>query len=132
MPNGCWEWQGHLDKRGYGTIKVNLKQTFVHRVIYFLFNPSIRKDFYVLHSCNNSKCVYLGHLRHGTAKENAQDATDGNRWHNSVKEKCKNGHRLTKKNTYTYIRKESGKPRRTCKTCRATLDAKYYRNRKNT
>lgn len=77
--NGCSEWQGATQKQGYGQICIKLKgkpaQTALcHRLLWELVNNvRLERHEYVLHDCDNPKCLNLDHLRVGTAKENSQD-----------------------------------------------------------
>ena len=74
---GCWEWTASTNGVGYGQIGKwvgHKKWTMAsaHRVSYELYKGSIG-DFYVLHTCDNTKCVNPEHLFLGTAKDNMRD-----------------------------------------------------------
>jgi hypothetical protein len=70
--NGCWIWQGGINKKGYGRIKLS-KHSYrvVHRVAYELWVEPIPKGFQVQHLCGNSLCCNPAHLVAGTAQESA-------------------------------------------------------------
>jgi len=79
-PKGkCWNWLASLDTSGYGLIREshgsrNCSTTHkAHRLSWMLFNGPIPDGLYVLHKCDNPKCVNPGHLFLGTALDNAQD-----------------------------------------------------------
>ena len=76
--NSCWEWQGFLDKNGYGTIEVNGVTLRVHRLAYEIqTGESIPDGFVVRHYvCDNPSCCRGSHLRVGTQKDNVQDMLD--------------------------------------------------------
>jgi hypothetical protein len=72
-PNGCWEWTGAKDAKGYGQIKVNgvLKRT--HRVSYAVFMSVEPASLHVCHRCDNPSCIRPDHLFLGTNKQNMED-----------------------------------------------------------
>lgn len=69
---GCINWTGHYDGN-YGRIKVDQKKWRVHRLIWTLVNGNIPEGLYVLHSCDNPKCININHLSLGTAQNNMDD-----------------------------------------------------------
>jgi hypothetical protein len=77
---GCWNWIGSLDQDGYGSIGIIVygkQYKFrAHRVSFEEFKSKLTKDLYVLHTCNNRKCVNPDHLYEGTQKENCQDTVN--------------------------------------------------------
>lgn len=77
--DGCWEWKSTLHRDGYGKFWFCNKQAPAHRVAYeLLVGPT--DGNWVLHSCDNRKCVNPAHLRLGNAKENAQDRSERHRY----------------------------------------------------
>lgn len=72
--NGCWEWQSTLQKTGYGKIQEWLhKSRLAHRAMYSLSVSPIPNGMYVLHSCDNRKCINPEHLWLGNHSENQKD-----------------------------------------------------------
>ncbi len=71
--NKCWEWQKGLDVCGYGVIKINRKGYPTHRKSYETFIGNIPKGKWVLHKCDNPKCINPDHLFLGTQSDNSKD-----------------------------------------------------------
>ena len=123
MPNGCLEWTGSLDRKGYGRISVNDKYVGTHRVAWMLVNGPIPDGLCVLHHCDDPPCVQTdptegypeGHLFLGTHADNNADkaAKKRSRNGNEAKTQCKRGHPFDEVNTYV---PPTG--RRHCLTCK--------------
>ncbi len=77
--DGCWHWMGSKIKNGYGQIKINNKMILSHRFSWELHNSKVPKDLYVLHKCDNPKCVNPSHLFLGTQQDNMHDMINKNR-----------------------------------------------------
>lgn len=80
----CWLWTGSLDGRGYGKFILwkGGKHTYhiASRIAWQISNGPIPDGFQVCHKCDNPKCVRVGHLFLGTAKDNAKDMLSKNRF----------------------------------------------------
>jgi len=76
-PKGCWEWQGSLNRDGYGNFHHrNLGEYRAHRISWRLENKKkIPKGMNVCHAveCHNRKCVNPSHLYLGTVSDNTFD-----------------------------------------------------------
>lgn len=70
---GCWEWQATISREGYGRLSYNLKSEYAHRISYFLAN-GYWPTLFILHSCDNRRCVNPKHLMEGTHQDNMRDA----------------------------------------------------------
>lgn len=69
----CWEWTGDIRENGYGRFWLNNKSVPAHRYSYELYFGKVPTDLFVLHRCDNPKCVNPNHLFLGTIKDNIQD-----------------------------------------------------------
>lgn len=80
LNNGrCWEWNGSISEKGYGHFWYHRKRAYAHRVSYLLFKGEIPDNLFVLHDCDNPKCVNPDHLHLGTKKDNLREAIERNR-----------------------------------------------------
>jgi hypothetical protein len=73
--DGCWEWAAALGTKGYG--KIQRPGTRItegaHRASYELNIGPIPTGLWVLHKCDNRKCVRPDHLFLGTCQDNIDD-----------------------------------------------------------
>jgi hypothetical protein len=75
----CWEWQGELDKSGYGEFRFNSKMQTIHRISYQLYHGMIPEGKQVNHTCHNRKCGNPFHVYAGTKQDNSNDMTRASR-----------------------------------------------------
>lgn len=74
--SGCWEWDGRLDKQGYGVLALRDKrQVFAHRTAYSVWVGELIDGQAVCHACDNPKCINPEHLWQGTNGDNLRDMT---------------------------------------------------------
>jgi hypothetical protein len=87
--SGCWIWTGCFSGPGvfsYGRLMGKLKENqkkatllVASRVSYLLNVGEIPKGYFILHSCDNPKCINPDHLRAGTQLENMHDCINRGR-----------------------------------------------------
>lgn len=78
----CWDWLACTDKDGYGTMRVGGRKVGkAHRISHELNKGPIPKALFVLHRCDNPKCVNPAHLFLGTNKDNSDDKVKKGRNH---------------------------------------------------
>lgn len=76
----CIEWQGALDKNGYGRLRIGgRKTTGSHRASWAIANNKDPVGLFVCHHCDNPKCINPKHLYLGTALQNNRDRVNRGR-----------------------------------------------------
>lgn len=100
--NGCLEWSGVTNRRGYGRLQVQGRMVLTHRLAWELANGSIPEGMNVLHRCDNPPCCDPEHLFLGTQKDNVADMiAKGRKVHGQrAKTHCPRNHPYDEQNTY--------------------------------
>lgn len=76
---GCWEWSGPKNKKGYGLLSLGTTKTTAYRFSYEVFNGPIPEGELIRHKCNNPECTNPEHLLTGNHKDNADDMVKAKR-----------------------------------------------------
>ena len=127
-PNGCIDWTGNKNKRGYGKFTLYLTggipQYFrAHRYAYILVNGPIPEGLEIDHLCKRPSCVNPAHLEAVTPKVNVQRSRTPqltaarNKARSQAQTHCAHGHEYTPENTLRF-------PSQTGRRCRTCRDAK--------
>ena len=72
----CWNWTGAVTAYrpnrpiGYGTMIVNSRPFYAHRLSFLMHNGYLTEGLVVDHQCNNTLCVNPDHLKQMTNGEN--------------------------------------------------------------
>lgn len=70
----CIEWDGTLDRDGYGRARVDGRARPVHRLVWEESFGALARGVCVLHRCDNPPCINIEHLFLGTRADNCRDA----------------------------------------------------------
>ena len=90
--NGCWEWTGCRNGRGYGKIGRDKQVVYAHRFMYEQEHGPIADGMVIDHFvCENTSCVNPDHIRPVTPRENAL-RSDGLSARAASKTHCPYGH----------------------------------------
>lgn len=120
--NGCWLWQGFLDRKGYGRFHVSpdRKAAQAHRVAYEISKGSIPCGLELDHLCRTPACVNPAHLEAVTHAENVRRGPKHKKTH------CPRGHELTASNL---VPSSLPKEQR-CRICHNAVCRAYHRKRR--
>jgi len=72
-PDECWPWTGHLDKDGYGSLKVGRKTVRAHRFGYEQKHGPPADAVGLRHRCDYPPCCNDAHLIPGDHVANMRD-----------------------------------------------------------
>lgn len=121
----CDEWDGAISDQGYGHLRPDGRTPFyAHRLSWMQDNGPT--DLWILHRCDNRRCISPQHLYAGTPQQNSDDMKARNRQRKKTATACGKGHLWDEANTYWTPRGD-----RSCRTCHRANEAKRREQRRN-
>jgi hypothetical protein len=120
--NGCWEFTGRINKKGYGRFSLNGKVTLAHTASYRIHKGVIKNGYTVDHLCRNRKCVNPDHLEAVPHRVNLERGNTSTAY-SKIRTHCKNGHLLNAQNIFL----NEGKVK--CKICNRNRNKIQYTKR---
>lgn len=109
MPNGCLEWTGDLNVKGYGRFNVGGRRIAAHRIACeYRDGVPVPEKLEPDHSCKNTRCIHPDHLEVVTRQINLHRG-DSPVGINFRKTHCIAGHPL--------LPRTDGQKQRLCKIC---------------
>ena len=72
-PGECWIWPGHIDHRGYGTVRIGGRQEKAHRAAYAAHFGKIAEGLVIDHRCHQRACFNHRHLRAVSPADNMRN-----------------------------------------------------------
>lgn len=122
--DGCWEWTGYRNARGYGRVMARPHGRFlVHRLALAYTTGEDLDGLVVDHLCGNPPCFNPDHLDATTQRINLARGDTFNS-ENLAKTHCKHGHEFTPENTYVNPGDGRYGGSRKCRTCMRANDRK--------
>lgn len=131
VPNGCWIWQGAINRLGYGRIRVGShadrtsRVVYTHRLSYEFHVGPIPDDLVLDHLCHNPVCCNPAHLEAVPQRVNLLRGIDTLAAVSAGRTECAQGHAFTPENT----RIDSRSGRRYCRACGRARSAAYTARR---
>lgn len=119
--NGCMEWMGALDSKGYGRISFKGRLRGVHEIMWEFRNGFVPDGLELDHiKCDNPKCWVTEHLKPVTHKENVLRSMINVCAIKARQVECIRGHFLSGENLFI-----SSRGRRVCIICRRKYQREY-------
>ena len=126
--SGCLIWTGGENGCGYGTVWLNKKRRYVHRLLYECFVGEIPSGMEIDHLCRVRCCANPLHLHAVTSRQNTLLGI-GPAALNASKVSCKEGHALTPDNIYLRYGR-TGNEERGCRICTLKWNRQYKAKRR--
>jgi hypothetical protein len=127
--NGCWIWTGAISSEGYGTIHLDGKCLYAHRVAYEAYIGAIPAGLETDHICRNRACCNPDHLEPVPAQvNNRRGMSPGARARR--RDRCRFGHLYIEHGYMAQGRRLCGACWLTYQRLRRQLDPAEIRRRK--
>jgi len=111
---GCWEWTGHVTRKGYGQFYAEGTHIQAHRWSYLRWVGDVPSGLVLDHfRCDNPKCANPKHVRPVTQRENILRGSSA-AVRNLAKVRCPKGHELTEDNCVSALLRRG---HRSCLKC---------------
>lgn len=130
-PNGCIEWIGTRNNKGYGMIVVGYRcrksspngavMRRAHRVVWEIFVGDVPDGLCLDHLCRNRACVLPSHIEQVTVGENVRRGEV--RFNSKPQTHCRRGH------AFVDQRPIANGHRKTCRICAYAAHARYKSRR---
>lgn len=100
----CWIFLGGIVGVGYGTLMVDGRKQYAHRVAYEHWRGAIASGLVIDHLCRVRHCVNPDHLAAITQRENILRGTSAQKRREqcALIDRCPAGHAYDERNTYHY------------------------------
>jgi hypothetical protein len=69
----CWVWDGAQSGNGYGQFRCFDKTMYAHIISWIMHYGLVPEGKFILHKCDNKRCVNPLHLYTGNRSDNAND-----------------------------------------------------------
>ncbi len=119
---GCLEFTGATNRPGgYGVVMdtEQRRSLLAHRVAWAAAHGPIPPGLWVLHHCDNPRCVNVDHLFLGTVADNNRDMAAKGRHRGQRTTECPLGHPYTPENTR--LTSVGGRACRACESARRAV-----------
>lgn len=112
----CWEWTASLNSSGYGQLWIDGRPERAHRIAWMLSHGEMPQEW-VLHRCDNRRCVRVSHLYVGSHSDNTRDMVERNGARMAGMDECERGHPLVGDNRKPIVGKNREKGWIQCREC---------------
>lgn len=119
--DGCWTWEGSVERTGYGKFWWDDRLGYAHRFAYEMGHGPIPEGMTVDHLCRTPLCVRPDHLEAVSQMENNRRAVFNATERGQVTATCIRGHLKTPENVYRHG------TRYHCRVCRRDAARERYR-----
>ena len=116
LENGCWEWTGSKNRKGYGQTNVCGEKWTVTRLMLTIHVRRLESQELACHKCDWPPCCNPDHLYIGDKHINAIDKVQAGTNHYNRKTHCPKGHSYAE-HGYIHAGRGGATQWRSCKLC---------------